>query len=282
MKKIVLTGAAGRLGSYLREPLLALCDNLVSSDLVDDVGDVYPSETYVKADLRELSQMEALLEGADMVVHFGAIGDEAPFPAILQANILGAYNVWEAARQNGLRRVVYASSIHAVGMHSRTEFIGTDVAHKPDTFYGLAKCFAEDLGSLYWDKFQMESVCMRILSCAQVTNARALGSWLSYDDLIQLVERSIDTPTTKFSVVYGVSDNDRCPVDNSGAHFLGYRPKDNAEQFAEEILANEEPQDLNDPTFLYHGRPFGAVKPGASGLAPTVAAVALALTLQKN
>ena len=267
MTKLVLTGAAGRLGSHLREPLAKMADTLVSTDLANDIGSLYDGERYIKADLSKLDEMTAALEGADMVVHFGAIGDEAPWDAILQANIIGAYNVWEAARLNGLRRVVYASSIHAVGMHPRNVAIGTDVAHKPDTFYGLAKCFAEDLGSLYWDKFKLESVHLRILSAAQVTNARALGSWLSYDDLIQLVTRSIDTPTVGHTIVYGVSDNDRCPVDNSNAAFLGYRPKDNAEQFAADILAATEPQDLNDPTYLYHGGPFAAVTPGHSGLA---------------
>jgi len=238
---------------------------LVSSDLVDDIGTLYPGERYQKAQLESLDDVTALLEGADMVVHFGAIGDEAPFDAILQSNIVGAYNVWEAARVQGLRRVVYASSIHAVGMHTRDTFIDTEVAHKPDTFYGLAKCFAEDLASLYWDKFKLEAVCLRILSCAQVNNARALGSWLSYDDLVQLVERSIDTPTTRFAVIYGVSNNDRVPVDNAKASFLGYRPKDNAEQFAKDVLKSEAPQDLADPTFQYHGGPFAAVEPGHSG-----------------
>ena len=267
MKKLVLTGAAGRLGSYLREPLSKMADVLVSTDLVDDLGNLYDGEQYVKADLASLSDMESLLEGADMVVHFGAIGDEAPFDAIMQANILGAYNVWEAASRNGVKRVVYASSIHAVGMHPKTDFIGTDAPHRPDTYYGLAKCFAEDLASLYWDKRNIESVCMRILSCAQVTNARALGSWLSYDDLIHLVETSINTPVTGFSVVYGVSNNDRAPVDNSKASFLGYRPKDNAEQFAEQILAEAPQADPNDPGQMCHGGPFASVDPGNSGLA---------------
>ncbi len=267
MKKLVLTGAAGRLGSHLREPLTKLSDELVSTDIADNVGKLYEGEAFVKADLAKLDEMVDVLKGADMVVHFGAIGDEAPWDDILQSNIIGAYNVWEAARINGLRRVVYASSIHAVGMHPRNVAIDTDVAHRPDTFYGLAKCFAEDLGSLYWDKFTLESVHLRILSAAQVTNARALGSWLSYDDLIQLVTRSIDTPTVAHTIIYGVSNNDRSPVNNENAAFLGYRPKDNAEQFATQILAEEAPQDLNDPTYLYHGGPFAAVVPGNSGLA---------------
>lgn len=267
MKKLVLTGAAGRLGSYLREPLTRLCDELVSTDLAGDIGKTYPGERYVQADLQDLDAMVDLLAGADMVVHFGAIGDEAPFETLLGPNFIGAYNIWEAAYRNGLRRVVYASSIHAVGMHKKTDFIDIDAPHRPDTFYGLAKCFAEDLASLYWDKRGLESVCMRILSCAQVSNPRAVGTWLSYDDLIQLVTRAIDTPVTGFSVIYGVSNNDRAPVDNAKASHLGYRPKDNAEEFAKEIFAEAGPLDLNDPGNLHHGGPFAAVPLGNSGLA---------------
>jgi len=267
MKKLVLTGAAGRLGSYLREPLTKLCDELVSTDIKDDIGELYKGESYEKGDLASMDDMMRILKGADMVIHMGAYADEGPFEQLLGPNFVGAYNIWEAAHQNGLRRVVYGSSIHAVGMHPKNEFIGTDVRHRPDTFYGLAKCFAEDLGSMYWDKRGLESVHMRILSCAQVTNARALGSWLSYDDLIQLVQRCIETPVTGFSVIYGVSDNDRAPVDNSKASFIGYRPKDNAEQFAEKILAETDPMDNQDPGNMCHGGPFASVELGNSGVA---------------
>lgn len=267
MNKIVLTGAAGRLGSYLREPLAQMAGELLSSDIAEDIGKLYPGETYLRADLARYDKIHALLQAADMVVHFGAIGDEAPFETLLGPNFVGAYNIWEAAYRQGVRRVVYASSIHAVGMHPKTDFIGTDAAHRPDSFYGLAKCFAEDLASLYWDKRGMESVCLRILSCAQVTNARALGTWLSYDDLIRLVQTSIDTPVTGFSVVYGVSNNDRVPVDNAKASFLGFRPQDNAEQFAGEILAQAPPADINDAAQTRHGGPFAATELGSSGLA---------------
>ncbi|MEO9459597.1 MAG: NAD(P)-dependent oxidoreductase [Lentilitoribacter sp.] len=265
--KLVLTGAAGRLGSYLREPLAQFADELVSTDIVDDIGKLYDSESYVRADLASLDDMLDVLKGADMVIHMGAYADEGPFEKLLGPNFVGAYNVWESAYRNGLKRVIYGSSIHAVGMHPKNEFIGVDARHRPDTFYGLAKCFAEDLGSLYWDKRGLESVHMRILSCAQVTGARALGSWLSYDDLIQLVKRCIETPVTGFSVIYGVSDNDRVPVDNSKASFIGYRPKDNAEQFAEEILANDPPMDPQNPEHMCHGGPFASVPLGNSGIA---------------
>ncbi|TBX19874.1 NAD-dependent epimerase/dehydratase family protein [Nioella sediminis] len=262
MKKIVLTGAAGRLGTILRGPLSQLCDTLVSSDIVESVKNLRANETYIRADLADKAAIMALLEGADIVVHFGSIVDEAPFEELLGPNFIGAYNIWEAAHQNGLKRVVYASSIHAVGMYPKNECIGLDAPHRPDTFYGLAKCFAEDLGRMYWEKRGLEAVCMRILSCAPVGNARALGSWLSDGDLVHLVERAIDTPVTGFSIIYGVSANDRCPVDNSKASFLGYRPKDNAEQFADRILAEAGPHDPQDVGQMCHGGPFASIELG--------------------
>lgn len=267
LKKLVLTGAAGRLGSYLREPLTRMCDELVSTDIAQDIGKLYPGERYVQADLASYEQIFPILEGADMVIHFGAIVDEKPFEELLGPNFIGSYNIWEAGYQHGVRRVVYASSIHAVGMHKKRDFIGVDAPHRPDTFYGLAKCFTEDLGSMYWDKRQMESVHLRILSAAQVNNPRALGSWLSYDDLIHLVERAIDTPSVGFSIIYGVSNNDRAPVDNTLASFLGYRPKDNAEQFAETVLAEAKAVDVTDPAEMLQGGPFAKVDLGQSGLA---------------
>jgi len=178
MKKIVLTGAAGRLGSYLREPMTKLADELVSTDIVDNIGTLYPGESYQKGDLASLDDMLRVLEGADMVVHMGAYADEGPFEDLLGPNFVGAYNIWESAHRNGLRRVIYGSSIHAVGMHPKNEFIDTEVRHRPDTFYGLAKCFAEDLGSMYWDKRGLESVHMRILSCAQVTRTMIVRLWI--------------------------------------------------------------------------------------------------------
>ena len=120
-------------------------------------------------------------------------------------------------------------------MYPKNEFIDLDVPHRPDSYYGLAKCFAEDLARLYWDKKQLETICLRILSCAKPTNPRSIGSWLSYDDLIHLVERAILTPTVGYSIIYGVSNNDQTPVDNSKASFIGFRPNDNANKFEKKL-----------------------------------------------
>lgn len=267
MKRIVLTGAAGRLGSYLREPLTRMADELVSTDIVDDIGKLYPGESYVQADLGDLDAVLKALEGAEMVVHFGGLPDEAQFDEILHSNIIGCYNVWEAAHRHGARRVVYASSVHAIGMYHKNDCIDADVPHRPDTYYGLAKCFAEDLGRMYWEKRGLEAVCLRIFSCANVSNTRSLGTWLSYDDLIHLVERAVDTPVTEFTIAFGLSNNDRVMVDDRKARFLGYRPKDNAERFAAEILAAAEPADPSDPAQTCLGGPFATTPLGESGVA---------------
>jgi uronate dehydrogenase len=152
-------------------------------------------------------------------------------------------------------------------MHKKTDTIGLDAPHRPDTYYGLAKCFSEDLASLYWDKRGIESVCLRIFSCAPATNARSIGTWLSYDDLIHLVERSVDSPVVGFSIVYGISNNDRAVVDNSKAGHLGYRPKDNAEDFAKDVFAGTPPLDNKDLSNLCIGGPFATVELGNSGVA---------------
>lgn len=202
-----------------------------------------------------------------MVVHFGAFVDEGPFEQLLGPNFIGSYNIWEAGKLHGVKRIIYASSIHAVGMYPKTEYLDVTAPHRPDTFYGLAKCFTEDLGRMYWEKEGLESVHLRIYSAASVNNPRSLGTYLSYDDLIQLVQRSIDTPVVGFTIAWGVSNNDRGVVDNTKASFLGYRPKDNAEDFYQEAMKDAPPADPQDPAQMCHGGAFAAVKLGQSGLA---------------
>ena len=262
--RIVLTGAAGALGRELRPALAELAEEVVLTDIAE-VADLAAHETFVRADLADMQAVTGICEGADMVVHFGASADEAPWETILSANIVGTYNVYEAAHRAGARRVVYASSIHAVGMYPKTVTLDGTEPHRPDTFYGLSKCFAEDLARMYWEKRGLESVCLRIYSCnPRPANPRSVGSWLSYDDLRRLVTRSIDTPVVGFTVAWGISDNDRAPVSNARAGHLGYRPEDNAEDHAAGLLpAYPDPQ---DPMHACHGGPFAIVPLGESGV----------------
>jgi uronate dehydrogenase len=267
ISKIVLTGARGNLGHELRGALSLMCETLVSTDIQAAPDTLFANETYVQADIAHMDQVAPLMDGVEMVVHFGALVDEVPFDEIWGPNFVGAYNVFESAYQAGARRVVYASSIHAVGMAHTNAGVGIDTDHRPDTFYGLAKCFTEDMGKMYWDKRGFESVHLRILSCTpEPQNARALGTWLSYPDMVHLVEQAVNTPTTGFAVIYGVSNNDRAPVDNTKAAFLGYRPKDNAEDYAADLLAKAVP-DSGDIAQMRLGGPFAAVPLGESGIA---------------
>lgn len=268
LSKIVLTGARGNLGHELRAPLSAMCRELVTTDIREAPENLLPNETYVTADLAQMDQIAPLLEGAEIVVHFGAIVDEKPFEELLGPNYIGAYNIWEAAHRHSVRRVVYASSIHAVGMAEVNSGADTDTPHRPDTFYGLAKCFAEDLGRMYWEKRGLEAVCLRILSCTpEPQNVRALQTWLSYRDMVQLVQRAIDTPTTGFAVAYGVSANTRAPVSNHKVGFLGYKPQDNAEDWAEALFAKASTPNPQDLALTRVGGPFASVPLGESGVA---------------
>ena len=267
MKKILLTGAAGSLGSRLRAPLAAMAGQLLSTDILELDAELAPNETFQKADIFDRDAVRAMAEGAEMIVHFGGSPDERPFDTILHNNIVPAFNIWDAAAEHGVRRVIFASSIHAVGMHPKTETITAATSHRPDGFYGLSKCFTEDMARMYWDKKGVEGVCLRILSCTEpVSNARAIGSWLSYRDMIHLVERSITTPITGFLVAYGVSNNDRAPIDNTAAAVLGFRPQDNAEDFAEQIFADMPTPDATDLGQMAHGGPFATTDLGVSGV----------------
>lgn len=275
LDKIVLTGAAGNLGMELRGPLSKMCRQLVSVDIKPAPEKLKKNESYVKADVSKYDEIEPLIKGADMVVHFAAIIDEMPFDKLLGPNYIASYNVWEAAWKHGARRVVYASSIHAVGMAESNSGVDTDTPHRPDTFYGLAKCFSEDLGRMYWEKRGLEAVCLRILSCTpKPQNVRALGTWLSYRDMVQLVVRSIETPVVGFTVAYGVSANTRAPVSNHKVGFLGYKPQDNAEDWAEELFAKALPPDPKDLAQSRVGGPYASVALGESGLAGIAAMTA--------
>lgn len=268
LRKVVLTGAAGELGSSLRAPLAGLCDALLSTDLRDAPGDLLPNESWRTADLAELAEAEPLMAGADVIVHFAAIPDERPFEELLRPNFLAAYAVWEAAHRQGVRRVVYASSVHAVGLWETTAGIDADAPHRPDTFYGLSKCFAEDLGRMYWEKRGIEAACLRIFSATEEPqNVRALGTWLSRRDLAQLVTRAVTAPVVGFTVAFGLSGNARAPVSNARALHLGYRPEDDAEAYAAALLARSPRPDPQDPALARLGGPFASIPLGESGVA---------------
>jgi uronate dehydrogenase len=255
-RRLLLTGAAGNLGRQLRGPLAAWADVVRITDIAP-LDDVAAHEEASIVDLADRDAVHALLEGVDAVVHLGGISVEAPFDDLLQSNILGLYNLYSAAQKQGVRRVVYASSNHAVGFHPVTEVLDIDAPLRPDCLYGVTKCFGEALSRYYFDRFGLETVCLRIGSSFEAPkNPRMLVTFLSYRDFIELVRCSLFTNRVGHAIVYGVSDNRVKWVDKTKAAFLGFRPQDSSEPFASLFDVNAPGSDLDDPAQRFQGGPF--------------------------
>ena len=255
-KRLLLTGAAGGLGQGLRPRLKSRCDILRVSDIAD-LGQAQAGEELMPMPLQDRSGMQRLLEGVDAVVHLGGVSTEQPFDLILQANILGLYNLYEAARKQGVRRIVFASSNHVTGFYRQDQVIDATMPHRPDGYYGVSKAFGEDLSRFYFDRYGIETACLRIGSSnPQPKDRRMLATWLSYDDLERLVVASLTTPVLGHSIVYGMSDNTTSWWDNTPARHIGFRPQDSSEKFRPVTEARQAPLDRNDPAVLYQGGVF--------------------------
>lgn len=244
---ILLTGAAGRLGSKLRRGLAPLTRRLRLADMarIDSPG---LNEEVLCFDLADEAAVHAACEGVDAIVHFGGVPLERPWEQILNANIRGSYHLYEGARKAGVGRVIYASSVHAIGYHRLEDHIDAEAPHRPDGLYGLSKCFVEDLGRLYWDKFGIETAALRIFSSfPEPADRRMLWSWLSFDDCIRLVTAALTAPRVGFTVSFGISDNGVKPVDNRLAGHLGYVARDNTEEYRAGVEAKFPPPDPRDP-----------------------------------
>jgi uronate dehydrogenase len=241
MKTILITGAAGDVGTHLRRELAGKY-RMRASDLrpVRKIA----GETVVRADIAKMADALRITKGVDAVVHLGGYSVEGPWEGILSANLIGCYNVFEAARRNGVKRILFPTSNHAVGFYRREQTIDHRVYPKPDSRYGVSKVFGEALGSLYADKYGMQVFCMRIGNVnPKPIDKRRLAIWFSPRDLAQLVTIGLEHPDIRFEIVYGVSGNKRAWYDNSNAYRLGYRPQDDSETYAAEVLARERPGD---------------------------------------
>ena len=259
--RLLLTGAAGGLGRVLRPRLKVHCRTLRVSDRVD-LGPAEPGEEVVVAALEDRAAVLALLKDVDAVVHLGGISVEAAFDPILQANIVGVFNLYEAARKQGVRRVVLASSNHVTGFYRQDERIDAQAPVRPDTLYGVSKAFGENLARLFHDRHGIETVCLRIGSCLpEPIDRRTLASWLSHDDLERLVVASVSAPRVGHCVVYGVSDNPLTWWHNPGAASIGYRPQDSSERFRAALEARQPQPDLEDPVSVYQGGAFVRLGP---------------------
>ncbi|MDX2850284.1 NAD-dependent epimerase/dehydratase family protein [Actinacidiphila glaucinigra] len=256
-RTVLLTGAAGGLGTLMRELLPAYGYELRLLDMLPVEG----APDAITADLADRAALREAVRGVDAIIHLAGISLEAPFEKILRANIEGTYNLYEAAREEGVPRIVFASSNHAVGFTPRPvgddPLIPVDTPRRPDTFYGLSKCFGEDLAQLYWDLHGLETVSIRIGSCfREPTSVRMLSVWMSPEDCARLLHAALTAEGVGHTVVYGSSANTRLWWDLSSARALGYEPRDDSEPFAAGLVAAQGELDPANPDHAHLGGHF--------------------------
>ncbi|PPF45590.1 NAD(P)-dependent oxidoreductase [Pseudoclavibacter sp. AY1F1] len=253
MTSVLYTGGAGRMGRVIREGLAGRYERVVLYVRKEPVEPLFANEVVVVGDLSDLETLKTAVKGIDVIVHLGAIADEESFERIREANIDGTYNVYEAARLAGVRRVVFASSNHIIGFHPASERLDETASIRPDTYYGVSKAFGEALASLYSDKWGVESVLLRIGTFRPAPeDVRQLALWLSWRDGIELTRCAIENGPVRCQVVYGVSANaDGWWNAQAGWAAIGFTPQDNAAEHAQNV-------DHSVPAPKYHGGAFTA------------------------
>jgi putative NADH-flavin reductase len=233
-RKVLVTGAAGRIGSYFAEhsqdkyELRLMVQTLEDARTIEKYGEV------VQADLEDLERMKEICEGMDTVVHMAADpSPSATWESLLHANIIGTYNTFVAAKAAGCRRVIYASSIHAVSGYPADVQVKTTEPVNPGDLYGVSKCFGEALGRYMAEKEGLSVIALRIgafqpLEAAQKEEGYSMmDAFVSHRDLNQLIQKSIDVENVQFAVLHGISDNRFKRLDISDARELvGYDPQD--------------------------------------------------------
>lgn len=242
MTALLMTGAAGRMATAIRPHLLEDFERTHLYSL-SAIASLHEGEQEFIGDLEDLDALSRAAAGTDVIVHLGGKADEAPFGEIISSNIQGTYNVFEAARRSGVRRVVYASSHHVTGFHPVTDRVSEHSAVRPDTYYGVSKVFGESLGRLYHDKWGLEVVCLRIGVCREAPeNSDQLRTWLSIPDSIRLVRAAATHElSTGFATVYGVSNNSRAFwVNETGADEIGFTARDSADDFDDQFDSRAE------------------------------------------
>jgi uronate dehydrogenase len=255
-KRLLLTGAGGSLGMMLRERIKPWADVIRVSD-IKELAPAGPGEEVVQCDLGDRQAVMALLDGVDAVLHFGGVSVEDEFETIMHANILGLHHLYEGVHKLGIRRVIYASSSHVVGYYPTTQLVDANAPLRPDGIYGVSKCFGEALSRYYYDRFGIETVCLRIgSSFDEPRNARMMTTFLAYDDLVELVRCALFTPRVGHTITFGVSDNQVRWWDNREAAHLGFQAKHSSRAFAELFPPSGAWPPAGDIAATYQGGPF--------------------------
>ncbi|WP_082126628.1 NAD-dependent epimerase/dehydratase family protein [Allosalinactinospora lopnorensis] len=269
-ERILITGAAGGLATLMR-PRLARPGRVLRLLDITEPAAPEPDEEVVTASVTDRAAVAEAMRDVSAVIHLGGHSLEGPWENMLDVNMNGTYVVLEAARTAGVRRLVLASSNHAVGFRPREEEVPDYAFPRPDTFYGVSKVTMEALGSLYHDSFGMDIIAVRIGSCFErPKDVRMLAHWLSPDDGARLFETCMSTPSPGFRVVWGVSDNTRRWIALDEARSLGFEPLDDSEVFAAELLAKEGEPDLSRPPHNQVGGSWRIAAADPDGATPRI------------
>jgi uronate dehydrogenase len=255
LQKLLLTGAAGALGRVLRDSLKPHARAMRLSDKAA-MDAAREGEEVVPCDLADKQAVDDLVRGCDAIVHLGGVSVEKPFEEILDANIRGVFHIYEGARRHGVKRVVFASSNHVIGFHKQGEMLNADSPRRPDGYYGLSKSYGEDLSRFYFDRYGIETACIRIgSSFPEPKDRRMLVTWLSYHDLTELVRCCLVAPNLGHTIVYGMSANRDKWWDNAKAANLDFHPHDSSEPFRAKV-EQQPPLAEGDPARIYQGGAF--------------------------
>lgn len=259
LEKLLITGANGILGSVCRKRLRHLAKT-IRLGARKGLGEAGPHEEIVYCDLGDKAAIEKLVDGCDGIVHLGGQAVEASWEIIKNANIDGMFNLYEAARKSSVSpRIVFASSNHAIGFHKQTTRLDANSPTRPDGLYGVSKVFGEALARMYYDKFGIETACVRIGSCfPEPKDHRMLSTWMSEDDFVLLIERIFITSKLGCPIIYGASDNLSSWWDNREVAYLGWRPQDSSEKFRAKLDAEQDRPAANDPRAVFQGGLFCA------------------------
>ncbi|MEU0569391.1 NAD(P)-dependent oxidoreductase [Nonomuraea sp. NPDC005983] len=247
--RILVTGAAGRVGTALR-PLLARPGRTLRLLDIAPPAPGPPDEPVelVEASFTDQGALDEACQDVDAVIHLGGLSGEAPWEQILAANVDGTQRVLEAVRRQGVPKVVLASSIHAAGFLTRDDgLLPADAPPRPDTYYGVSKAAVEALGSLYHSRFGIDVSCLRIGAFRpRPVSLPDLAVWLSHEDAARLVEACLAADPPGFRILWGISANTRRWWSLTEGETIGYRPRDDAESFADAI-AGADAFDPADP-----------------------------------
>ncbi|MEO3413076.1 NAD(P)-dependent oxidoreductase [Roseovarius sp. CAU 1744] len=255
INRLLMTGAAGTIGQQIRAGLTDFAAHVRLSDIAD-IGVAKPPEEFVACDLTDPEAVRDMVRECDAILHFGGISTENRADLIHRVNIDGTYHLYEAARKEGARRILFASSNHVIGFHHRETRLTASSAIRPDSNYGVSKAYGEALARMYWDKYGIETLILRIGSCfPRPKDRRMMATWMSAADLLRLIGVMLECPRLGCPIVYGVSDNEECWWDNGETAYLGWKPQDSSAQFAH-LFADDPAPDPNDPAVVYQGGGF--------------------------